>query len=81
MEPDECGLEGEVWRIALAACLVARKTLWGERIDWLAAGKSPEGIIFSRAEMELSWEENSIYLSTFVLIVFMKSSPLMSLNN
>lgn len=39
MEPDECGLEGEVFCMALAACLVARKTLREVRFDRLAAEK------------------------------------------
>lgn len=30
MEPEGCGLESEGWRMALAACLVARKTLRGK---------------------------------------------------
>lgn len=51
MEPDGCGLEDDVWRIALAACLVARKTLQGPRIGRSAAGKPCVGSCSRRVRL------------------------------
>lgn len=70
MEPDGRGLEGEVRRMAFAAYLVARKTLF-EAIDRISC-------LSRRRCVAVHSPRAQAYLSTFVLIVFMNSSPSIS---
>jgi hypothetical protein len=85
IEPDGEGLEGEVWSMAFAACLVATKTLHVRFVGSQSGMVSRMGftscIIRShggrKKEQEEEEEEEkkkNPYLSTFVLIVFIKSS-------
>lgn len=67
MEPLGCGLEGEVWSMPRAACLVARKTLGGGGVlvrGWFAGryGRGSDGI-YLRALVRMTCMNSSTWIS------------------